>query len=205
MQAQRSLTLHWRWFLGGSSDIVTSIFVQKGDQYYEYGCMPWHSPGSVNDARPKIIEAPLTLIFRMWQRYDCWPFCPYQRPVLPSLLNAVVQPSHYPRCKTRNRWRSVDKHSSHGATSMSPAVWHLKPANNSSLDWCDNATLWLLKRSDYNRGRCVEAPLTLRWRSIDAALPLHWHCIDVRLKDIPTVTQWAMILLHSNTVLIYSQ
>jgi hypothetical protein len=127
--------------------------------------MPLHSSCSVHDARPKIVDAPLMLIFRMWQWYGCWPFCPYRRPVLPLLLNAVVQPSHYPRCKTRNRWRSIETHSSHGATTMLLAVWHLKPANNSSLDCCDDATLWLPKRSNYNRWPCVDAPLMLCWRS----------------------------------------
>jgi len=65
MQAQISLTLRWWSFLGDSSDIVTSILSNKGGQYYDYGCMLWHSTWIIQDAKPKIGDAPLTLIVRM--------------------------------------------------------------------------------------------------------------------------------------------
>jgi len=45
--------------------MVTSIFAYKGGQYYDYGCMALHSPWILHDACPKIINALLTLIFRM--------------------------------------------------------------------------------------------------------------------------------------------
>jgi len=64
MQDQKSLTLRWCLFLGGSSDVVTSIFAYKGGQYCDYGCMLLHSPWIIQDARWKIVDAPLTLIFR---------------------------------------------------------------------------------------------------------------------------------------------
>jgi len=66
MQDQKSLTLGWRSFLGGGSDITTSILAHKGGRYIDYGLMPMHSALSVHDARPKIVDALLTLIFRRW-------------------------------------------------------------------------------------------------------------------------------------------
>jgi len=50
MQAEKSLTLHWRSLLGGSSDNFTGIVAYKGGQYYDYGCMPLHSSWIVQDA-----------------------------------------------------------------------------------------------------------------------------------------------------------
>jgi len=37
MQDQKSLTLCWPYFLGGSSDIVFNMFAHKGHQYSNYG------------------------------------------------------------------------------------------------------------------------------------------------------------------------
>ena len=64
MHDQKSLTLRWRVFLGGSRDIITDTFAYKGGQYYDYGSMLLHSPWTIQDAWPLIIDATLTLIFR---------------------------------------------------------------------------------------------------------------------------------------------
>jgi len=100
MQAQKSLTPRWRLFLGGSSLISTTIFAYKGGQYCNYGSMPLHSHWIIQNARPKIIDAPLTLIFRRWKRSRRWPLCPWRWPILRLWLNAVAQSGDYPWCKT---------------------------------------------------------------------------------------------------------
>jgi len=64
MQAEKSLTLHS--LLGGSSNVVAGIFAYKVGQYSDYGSMPLHSPWIIQDARAKIVQALLTLIFRRW-------------------------------------------------------------------------------------------------------------------------------------------
>jgi len=66
MNNQKSQTLRWHSFSGGCSDIVTSIFAYKGGLYYDYWSMPLHRPWIIKDARPEIIDAPLTLIFWRW-------------------------------------------------------------------------------------------------------------------------------------------
>jgi len=66
MQDQNLLTLRWRSFLGGGSDIVMAVFAHKGSRWVDYGLTPMHSALGVLDARPKIIAAPLMIIFRPW-------------------------------------------------------------------------------------------------------------------------------------------
>ena len=66
MHDQKLWTLRWGSFLGGGSDIVTSILAQKGDRGIDYVSMAMHSTLIVHDARPKIVDALLTLIFRRW-------------------------------------------------------------------------------------------------------------------------------------------
>ena len=70
MQDQKSLTLRWRWFLEGIRDILPSIFVYKGSQYYDYGITLLHSHLIIQDATPNNIDARLLLIFTMrtWYR-----------------------------------------------------------------------------------------------------------------------------------------
>jgi len=46
--------------------MVTSIVARKGSLCVDYGSMAMHSTLSVHDARPKIVDALLTLIFRRW-------------------------------------------------------------------------------------------------------------------------------------------
>jgi len=61
MHCQRSLTLCWHSIIGGS-DIVSRIFANKGGQWIDYESTPMHSVLGVNDARPEIVDTPLTLI-----------------------------------------------------------------------------------------------------------------------------------------------
>ena len=66
MRDQKFLTLRGRSFLRAGSDIITSIVAHKGGRYIDYGLMSMHSTLSVHDAKPKFVDAPLTLIFRRW-------------------------------------------------------------------------------------------------------------------------------------------
>jgi len=66
---------HEHLFLAGGSDIVTNIFASKGSQYNDYGEIQLHRPLIVEDARPNIVDAPLTIIFRRWQQYAQYSFC----------------------------------------------------------------------------------------------------------------------------------
>jgi len=110
MQCQKSFTLGWHSFLGGSSNIICSIFARKGRQYYDYGKMPLHSPGIIQDVRPEIVDAPLMLISMMGQGACGLPFALRSRSILLLWMDATMQPGDCWINMTINRWRSVDAH-----------------------------------------------------------------------------------------------
>jgi len=48
-------------FLGGTSDIFLRIWAHKGGRYNDYGLSSFHYPEITQDARPRIVDAQLTL------------------------------------------------------------------------------------------------------------------------------------------------
>jgi hypothetical protein len=68
IQAEMSLTLSWRWFCGGGSNIVAGLCAHNGSQYCDYDLMLSRSPVIAKDVRPEIGDALLTLISRMGQQ-----------------------------------------------------------------------------------------------------------------------------------------
>jgi hypothetical protein len=111
MQWQKSLTLRWCSFLGGSSsNIVCSIFAHNGCQYYYYGSMPFHSPVIIQDVRPEIIVASLTLIAMTRQCACGLPFSLLSRPILLLWMDATMQPGDCWIDITIKRWSSIDAH-----------------------------------------------------------------------------------------------
>jgi len=48
----------------GRCNIITSIFAHTGSQLFNYWLTPLHYRLVIQDARPTIVDAPLTLIFR---------------------------------------------------------------------------------------------------------------------------------------------
>jgi len=57
IQDHKSFTIRWRTFLKGSSDVITSIFANKGSRYCDYGCIPLQSPWIIQNAGLKIVDA----------------------------------------------------------------------------------------------------------------------------------------------------
>ena len=70
MQCQKSLTLCWCSFLGQTGDGVAIIFAYKCGRQFDDSSMSPRSPCIFHDARPKVVDSPLTLVFRTWSR--CW-------------------------------------------------------------------------------------------------------------------------------------
>jgi len=74
MQEQKSLTLHWRSFLGDSSDVEASIFGVKGGHYFDY---VWQQPClllSIRLTRQKFGDTSFVLMSRMGQQACLYPF-----------------------------------------------------------------------------------------------------------------------------------
>jgi len=65
----------------GGRGIVTNNITNIGSQYFNYGSMLLHSPWIMQDARPWIVDAALTLIFRRWKRLCCFRFCQQRLPI----------------------------------------------------------------------------------------------------------------------------
>jgi len=59
MQDHQLLTVDWRWFLEGGTNIINSIFANKGGQCSDCSLTVLYSPQIIQDAWPKMIDAPL--------------------------------------------------------------------------------------------------------------------------------------------------
>ena len=73
-------------------------------------------------------------------------------------MSAIICQLDYPRCKTKNRWRSVDAHFQNGAESVSLSLSHIKAAYTSFMNVCIQLPLRLPKVQD-------QQSLTCRWLS----------------------------------------
>jgi len=57
--------LRWRSFSQGGTDSTACLFGDKGCQYAVYNSVQQFTTQITNDAKPKIVDAPLTHIFMM--------------------------------------------------------------------------------------------------------------------------------------------
>jgi len=53
MDDQKSLTLHWRLCLKGSSDIITNMFADNDGQYFDHGIVRLCSYLNIQDVTPQ--------------------------------------------------------------------------------------------------------------------------------------------------------
>jgi hypothetical protein len=71
--------------------MVVGLFAYKGGQYCHYGLMLSRSLVIIQDARPEIGDAPLTLISRMGQRACRLPFQIESRPITRFWIDVTMQ------------------------------------------------------------------------------------------------------------------
>jgi len=64
---QESLTLHWRSFSWWGRETFTVSFAYTGSQYFIYNYLQPIAPQITQDTWSRIVDAPLTLIFKMGQ------------------------------------------------------------------------------------------------------------------------------------------
>ena len=67
MQNQKLLMLRWRSFSEGGIDRTAYLFAEKSWQYAVYNTVQQFTTKINNDAKPKIVDALLTLICMMGQ------------------------------------------------------------------------------------------------------------------------------------------
>jgi len=63
MEDQKWMMLRWSSLLGRGSEIVAAIVTHKDGQHLDYSLLPSQICLIIQDARTKILDAPLTLIF----------------------------------------------------------------------------------------------------------------------------------------------
>jgi len=97
--------------------MVVGVFAHKGGQYCYYGSMLSRSLVIIQDARPEIGDAPLTLISRTGQRAGRLPFHIESRPITRLWIDVTMQLFDCRKDQTKIvdapltlRGRSVDAH-----------------------------------------------------------------------------------------------
>jgi len=155
---QQSLTLRWRSFSWWGMEGIAICFAYKGSQKFLYDWI--HPIGGVisQDAWPKIVDPPLTLIFMMGHGEYWNLFCLYRQPKIPLWLNTPYQRCHFPTHMTKNRWHSIDAHFHDGARRVLLSVFPIKAAKNSFMTDYNLSEVWFPRTQD-------QKLLTLHWRS----------------------------------------
>jgi len=129
-------------------------------------------------ARPKIVDALLTLIFTMGLHICHALFCLNGPPLLHIWIIARKRGLHYPRSKTRNCWCSVDVHFVDGATFMPFTVLPETAPITPNMNYCHKVTLRWCKMQD-------QKLLMLHWRSFS-----RWGRVRVTLVFAPKGHQY---------------
>jgi len=153
---QQLLTLRWRTFLRWGREGIAICFAFKGSQWFLYDCLQPVAPHITQDTRPTIVDAPLTLIYKMGQGAFLFLFCLQKQPLIGLWLFATGHTPYYPKYTTNNRWRSVDAYFQHRAGNVSLSLLPIKAANHVFMTFCNLSDRILPKIHD-------QQSLTLRW------------------------------------------
>ena len=103
---------------GGHRRNISCLSSYTGCRLHVDGCL-WSSTSYVTEnARAKISNAPLTLIFKMKQGACLILYLLSRQPILHLWLSATNHHSDFQRWKINNCWRSVDAHFQDGAGSV---------------------------------------------------------------------------------------
>jgi len=106
----------------------------KGFQFPVYGWLRSFASLITEDARPKIVDTPLTLIFRIRQGVYHFLLCILRQPIPHLWASESNYRSDYPRSKTKKHWLAVDSHFQDGAGSGSHLILIIMAANTSDKD-----------------------------------------------------------------------
>jgi hypothetical protein len=156
MQNQSSLTHCWCSFSWCGRGYAAIAFALKGGQYSIYVSVQPCTTQITNNAKPKIVNTLLTLIFMMGQGACSFLFVLQRRPIYHLWQPAAIHNSHYQRSKTKNRWYSIYAYVHDAAVSMSLSHCPTKTGNTRFMTTCSHSQLWLPMMQNQNS-------LTLRW------------------------------------------
>jgi len=179
MQGQKSLTLRRGSFLCWGREHVAFVFASKGGQYLICGGLQPIATQITQDARPKIIDTPLTLIVRMAQGACHYWFCLWWQPIPHLWMFANNHHLGYSRCKDKSCWSSIDIHFQNGAVTMLLSLWPVQAATTSVMHNSDHFAF----QFPYSHS---QQSFTLRWRSFQCVVhsksATNDNCIHYDLK-----------------------
>jgi len=102
------LILCWRSFLEWCREGVAICIAFNGSQKFLSDCLQHIISVITQDAWPQIIDALLSLIFKIGQGRYCNLLCLFRRPKIHLWLTATYWWCDYPGCIAKNCWSSVD-------------------------------------------------------------------------------------------------
>jgi len=140
---QTSLTLRWCSFSRWCRKHIAVVFASKASQYIIYIYLQPVAPWITQDAKPKLVDAPLTLIFTMWQGLYLNPFCLYRLQIRRLCITATKSHFNYLTYRTRNRWRTIDAHYQEIVEMASVAFSPIMAANTVIIHTNYQITFWL--------------------------------------------------------------
>ena len=134
MESQKLLMLRWWSFSRSGRERVTVSSAFIGSQFYAYAYQ-WTNHFSFTWlTRQKIVDAPLTLIFRMGQCRSNFLFWIEIRPIPHLWSSASNRHQVYPWCKSKNHWHANDYHVQDGAGSVSLLLLVINAADSSEKE-----------------------------------------------------------------------
>jgi len=110
MRSYKLFTLRWRSFSGCGRENVALVFPSKPFQYLTNGCRQPIGKWITQDAKLRIVDAPLTLILGMQQGAFRCLLCLYRLPTYRLCITVTKVLCNTCTYKTTNHWRSVDAH-----------------------------------------------------------------------------------------------
>jgi len=146
---QKSLTLRWRSFSWCGREGIAICFAYNGSQKFLYD---WLQPiGGVisQDSWPKIVDAPLTLIFMIRQGEYCNLCCLWWPPKIPLWLSTTYRRCDFPGHMTTHSWPSVDAHFHDGAGRVLLSALPIKAAKNSFMTDYNLSEVWFSRTHDH--------------------------------------------------------
>jgi len=119
MQHQISFTLHWCSFPGLGREHVAMVFAPQGSQYLILSFLQPVATLITQDAKPKIVDTLLRLIFRVQQR-QCLLLCEHWRlPICQWSTTATESMYTYTTYATKHCWPSINMNMQNRAVTVS--------------------------------------------------------------------------------------
>ena len=183
--------LCWCSFSGWGKEHDPVIYELEGSQYLIYEWLKPFATDVTQNAQPKIVDAPLKLIFRMGQWPCCFLFCQNRLPVCWLWIALTTSPLNYITYNTNTRRCSVDAQFQDWAVTICFTLLARQAAIMLVIDSTDHSTiLW---------------PYILNSKS----LTLHWRsCLGGSYDIVPTIfacrvglyCYYGSMLLHSSWI-----